>query len=348
VSSLDGDWSCGHAAGTVDCTWNGGNPMGSLASGQDADTINLTVAVNPGMVFEGRFSLSNTAEAASDTPDPDAANNEDTEDTSVVAETDLDIERFEAVDPPDEILVAEDVVITLEKDVSNHGPSWPVNTEVTVDATPPADSTVDPATASQDVLIPELDTVVTVEEVFTINCGAASHHIWSFENTIVPTDPMTTDPDLSNNTATLDLDIECVVPVAINFKPGSDPNSIQRLKGTAPVAVLTTMAGEYDTPLDFDATLIDPLSVRFGPPAIFGDDGLGAFETHNRGHYEDSIELDEQTRDGDTDLVLHFKMQDAGFDGTETEACVKGEYTDNTGTHQFFGCDAIRFPPGSD
>jgi len=348
VSSFDGDWSCVHAAGTVDCTWSGGNPMGSLASGEDADTINLTVAVNPSMVFEGRFSLSNTAQAASDTPDPDPANNEDTEETTVVAETDLDIERFEAVDPPDEILVAEDVAITLEKDVSNHGPSWPVNTEVSVDATAPADSTVDPAMASQAVLIPELDTVVTVEENFTINCGAASHHVWSFENTIEPTDANTTDPDLSNNTATLDLEIECVVPVAVNFKPGSDPNSIQRLKGTAPLAILTTTAGEYGTPLDFDASLIDPLSVRFGPPAIFGDDGLGAFERHNRGHWEDAYELDESTRDGDTDLVLHFKMQEAGFDGTETEACVKGEFTDDTGTHQFFGCDAIRFPPGSD
>ncbi|HKJ17528.1 MAG TPA: DUF11 domain-containing protein [Xanthomonadales bacterium] len=348
VSSIDGDWSCAHAAGTVDCTWNGGNPSGSLASGEDADTVNLTVAVNPSMVFEGRFSLSNTAGASSDTPDPDVLNNEDTEDTSVVAETDLDIERFEAINPPDEILVGEDIAITLEKDVSNHGPSWPVNTEVSVDATPPADSTIDPAMASQNVLIPELDTVVTVEENFTINCGAASNHLWSFENTIVPTDAMTTDPDLSNNTANLDVQIECIVPVAINFKPGSDPNSEQRLKGIAPVAVLTTMAGEYDTPLDFDATLIDPLSVRFGPPAIFGDDGLGAFEVHNRGHLEDSIELDEVTMDGDTDMLLHFKMKDAGFDGTETEACVKGEYTDDTGTHQFFGCDAIRFPPGSD
>ena len=348
VSSSDGDWTCLHAAGTVDCTWAGGNPAGSLASGEDADTINLTVAVNPSMVFEGRTSLSNSASASSDTPDPAMANNADTEGTSVVAETDLDIERFEAIDPPTEILVAEDVAITLEKDVSNHGPSWPVNTEVTVDATPPADSTVVPTMASQSVFIAELDTVVTVEENFTINCGAASHHIWTFENTIVPTDANTTDPDGSNNTATLELDIECVVPVAINFKPGSDPNSEQRLKGTATVAVLTTLAGEYGLPLDFDASLIDPLSVRFGPPTIFGDDGLGAYEIHNRGHLEDSFELYEVTMDGDTDLVLHFKMQDAGFDGSETEACLKGEYTDDTGTHQFFGCDLIRFPPGSE
>ena len=348
MSALDGDWSCSHAAGTVSCQWGGGNPAATLAADEAADTITLTVTVNPSMVFEGRTSLSNTADTASDTPDPDISNNEVTEDTSVVAETDLDIERFEAIAPPDEILVAEDVTITLEKDVSNHGPSWPVNSKVTVNATPPADSTVDPAMAMQNVLIPELDTLVTVTEEFVVNCGAASHHTWSFENTIEPTDAATTDPDLSNNTAILDLEIECVVPVIINITPGSDPNSQQRLKGIAPVAILSTTAGEYGTPIDFDATLIDPLSVRFGPPEIFDDDGLGATERHNRGHFEDSYELDEVTKDGDTDLVLHFKMQDTGLLATDTEGCVKGDYTDATGTHQFFGCDAVRFPPGSD
>jgi uncharacterized repeat protein (TIGR01451 family) len=348
VSSVDGDWSCVHAAGTVTCEWAGGNPVASLAADQAADSITLTVAVNPSMVFEGRTSLSNTADAASDTPDPDPGNNEATELTTVVAETDLDIERFEAVDPPDEILVADDVAITLEKDVSNHGPSWPVNTRVTVNATAPADSTVSPATAIQDVLIPELDTPVLVTEEFVVNCGAASHHVWTFENTIEPTDASTTDPDLSNNTVVLDLEIECVVPVIINIAPGSDPNSQQRLKGTVPLAILATTAGEYGTPLDFDVMLVDPLSVRFGPREIFDDDGLGATEQHNRGHFEDSYELDEVTMDGDTDLVMHFKMQDTGLETSDTEGCVKGEFTDATGTHQFFGCDAIRFPPGSD
>ena len=52
--------------------------------------------------------------------------------------------------------------------------------------------------------------------------------------------------------------------------------------------------------------------------------------------------------DGDIDLVLHFKMQNTGLQSSDTQACVKGEFTDATGTHQFFGCDAVRFPPGSD
>jgi len=348
VSLSDGDWACSHAGGVVDCAWDGGNPLGTLADGQWADTIELTVAVNPSMVFEGRYVLSNSADAASDAPDPDPSNSTVTEDTAVVAETDLDIERFEAIDPPDEILVAQDLLLTLEKDVSNHGPSWPVNMRVTVDATAPADSTVNPAQDVQEVLIPEMDVPVTVTEQFTVNCGAASHHTWTFENAVEALGAFTSDPDLSNNSVTLDVEIECVVPVVINIAPGSDPNSQQRLKGTVAVAVLATTAGEYGTPLDFDITLVDPLSVRFGPPGIWDDDELGATESHNRGHYEDSYELDETTRDGDTDLVLHFKMAESGLQETDTEACVKGEFTDATGTHQFFGCDAIRFPPGSE
>jgi hypothetical protein len=51
---------------------------------------------------------------------------------------------------------------------------------------------------------------------------------------------------------------------------------------------------------------------------------------------------------GDTDLLLHFKMAETGLQEMDTEACVKGEFTDATGTHQFFGCDAIRFPTGSE
>ena len=41
VSSSDGDWLCSHAAGVVDCTWDGGNPLGTLAADQAADTVYL-------------------------------------------------------------------------------------------------------------------------------------------------------------------------------------------------------------------------------------------------------------------------------------------------------------------
>lgn len=58
-----------------------------------------------------------------------------------------------------------------------------------------------------------------------------------------------------------------------------------------PVAILSTNT--------FDATTVDPASVKFGP--------AGAGETHGRAHKEDV------NRDGKADLVVHFRTQDTGI-----------------------------------
>lgn len=92
--------------------------------------------------------------------------------------------------------------------------------------------------------------------------------------------------------------------VDIDIQPGNNPNSINpKSKGKIPVAILTTGT--------FDATTVDPLSVRFGPN--------GAAEAHGRGHIEDA------DGDGDLDLVLHFKTQDRGIACGDTEASLSGE-----------------------
>ena len=52
------------------------------------------------------------------------------------------------------------------------------------------------------------------------------------------------------------------------------------------------------------------------------------------------------TKDGDTDLVLHFRTQETGIGPNDTEACVKGDWVDgNGGVHKFFGCDSIVIVP---
>jgi len=66
----------------------------------------------------------------------------------------------------------------------------------------------------------------------------------------------------------------------------------------------------FSTP-DFDATFVDPLSIRFGP--------AGATEVHQRGH------LSDVDGDGDTDLVLHFATQATGIACGDTEASFTGE-----------------------
>jgi hypothetical protein len=91
--------------------------------------------------------------------------------------------------------------------------------------------------------------------------------------------------------------------VAIDIKPGSDPNAINpRSRGVIQVAVLTT-----DT---FDATIVDPQSVQFGP------DGAGI--VHTSAHIED---ID---GDGDLDLLAHFRVRETGIVCGDTEASLSG------------------------
>ena len=123
--------------------------------------------------------------------------------------------------------------------------------------------------------------------------------------------PNTFNPDQadSNND---DIGDACsTLTVAIDIKPGSFPNSVNpRNRGVIPVAILTTYTAEGEV-LDFDATTVDPLTVRFGPD--------GATEKHARGHIEDV------DGDGDRDLVLHFLTQQTGIRCGETSAALRGE-----------------------
>ncbi len=326
--------------GTLTCD------LGDMLSG-DMEQFTIEVAVDPDLVFNagGPTTITNNASVTGIAIDPDLGNNSVSEDTAVVAAADLEIVSFEAVDPPLEILVGELVDLTLRTVITNNGPSAPMDVQLTTTATASPGATVVPP----NLVIVEpalgLNELREVEEVFTVSCQEASGHTFEFVNEIEPLDPADSDPDLSNNQAEVMVAIECVLPVAINIKPGSDPNSIN-MRSSVPVAVLTTAAGEYGLPVAFDATTIDPLSVRFGPADIVFPETGGASERHNRGHIEDAFELDEVTKDGDDDMVLHFRASESGIQPGDTEACVKGEWVDQGGNvHKFFGCDAIRTVP---
>lgn len=94
-----------------------------------------------------------------------------------------------------------------------------------------------------------------------------------------------------------------VLAVAIDIKPGTYPNSINpRSKGRTPVAVLTTDA--------FDATSVDPATVRFGMT------GTEAAPVH--------AALADVDGDGDVDLIVHFKTQDTGIQCGDKSASLRG------------------------
>lgn len=90
-----------------------------------------------------------------------------------------------------------------------------------------------------------------------------------------------------------------------------------RARGVIPVAILTTPA--------FDATTVDVSAVRFGP----GE----ASETHGIGHPTDV------DGDGDLDLILHFRTQDAAIPCGATTATLTGTGFTGTDGIKVVGCN---------
>ena len=107
-------------------------------------------------------------------------------------------------------------------------------------------------------------------------------------------------------------------PVTIDIKPASSVNGINpRSKGTVRVAVLTRTG--------FDATEVDPATVRFGRT------GTEAAPVH--------FALRDVDGDGNTDIVLRFKIRQTGIVCGDTSASL----TANTfGGQRIEGTDAIR------
>lgn len=88
-------------------------------------------------------------------------------------------------------------------------------------------------------------------------------------------------------------------PIQIDIKPGGSPNNINvKSKGKIRVAILTTSS--------FDATTVDPTTMRFG--AI----GTESAPVH--------FALEDVDKDGDKDLILHFDTQATGIKCGNTSA----------------------------
>jgi len=117
------------------------------------------------------------------------------------------------------------------------------------------------------------------------------------------------------------LGYENVLHVAIDIKPGSDPNSIKLgSKGTIPVAILST--ADFDAPAE-----VDRASLTFGRT---GDEASLSFC---------GTTPKDVNADGKLDLVCHFTTSLTGFQSGDTEGILKGETVGGTPIE---GRDAVR------
>lgn len=120
------------------------------------------------------------------------------------------------------------------------------------------------------------------------------------------------------------LTLERVVPpleVMIDIKPWSYPNSINlKSKGVIPVAILTTSTAVGD-PVDFDAAMVDPVTVEFAGAAPL------------------RWAIEDVDYDGDMDMILHFATQEVEIGCGDTEATLTGMTLDGKA---FFGTDSVR------
>jgi len=109
-----------------------------------------------------------------------------------------------------------------------------------------------------------------------------------------------------------------VLPVSIDIKPGSDPNSINlKSNGRVPVAILASTAFAVDS--------VNPGSVLFA----------GAAAVHSA--------IEDVNGDGSPDLILHFKTQELALTASSTEGVLTGALQNGT---PITGSDTVSIVPG--
>jgi uncharacterized repeat protein (TIGR01451 family) len=341
-------------AGEVRCD------LGTLPAGASI-AVEIAARVDADLVYQagGPILITNQAAVSSTTPDPNLANNTAHERTRVVAVADLVILDAELFGAPTQLLIGESAEVTVRKTLGSNGPSSPMDAVLGFLAQAPGAS-ISPPDGEIDVPALEAGEQRIVDELFTIGCTEAGWRTFTVTNSLEPKNAEDTDPDPSNNSVAVAFELECVVPIAINIKPGDPANTFPLPPGQgqgplAAVAALTTEAGEYnavhnianwwlgyDLPVDFDATTIDPASVRFGKRDLVWTLTGGA-PTHGAANVNDWHELgNPEKKDGiDDDMMLRFRIGETGLDFEDEEACMRGTFEQGGEHFSFFGCDFI-------
>ncbi len=120
-------------------------------------------------------------------------------------------------------------------------------------------------------------------------------------------------------------------PVVIDIKPGGYPNSINLSStGLLPVAVITT--------LDFDATLFIPEMAHLSDADTPMNEGCsGAMPVR--------WALDDVNRDGKSDIVFLFRIQELNLSSTSTAATFMAHGSYGSVILHILGTDTVKVVP---
>ncbi|MBI4610765.1 MAG: cadherin-like domain-containing protein, partial [Candidatus Rokubacteria bacterium] len=131
---------------------------------------------------------------------------------------------------------------------------------------------------------------------------------------------------LTSSASVWNFGVRTLIPVTIDIKPGSFPNSINpRSRGKIPVAILST--AEFNAPAQVDRS-----SLSFGPT---GDERSLAFC---------NTSAEDVNGDRRLDLVCHFDTQTAAFKAGDTQGILKGRTAEGT---RIRGTDSVRIVPAN-
>ncbi|UCH87408.1 MAG: hypothetical protein JSU97_03185 [Dehalococcoidia bacterium] len=145
--------------------------------------------------------------------DPEPADNEDYRLLPSVhswAKADAKIASQSFVDPPTQIVVSQDVDVTLRKTLHNNGGYGPVDVDIAADVSAPADCFATPNPANPTSANLPLSIDVVIDEVWTIHCDEPSEHTFTFDESITISTIHVRDPIPDNNAVSTDLTVAAI------------------------------------------------------------------------------------------------------------------------------------------
>jgi CSLREA domain-containing protein len=140
--------------------------------------------------------------------------------TNAIAYADMKVVSQFVENPPAEIPVSENVLVTLDKVLHNNGPYGPVEAVTDTDVTAPAGCTVLPKEHIQQFHNVPVSVDILHHEPFTIHCSTLGLHTFTFDDEVGLKDPHLRDL-VSNNAAQTKLTVDSVAKADVKITGAS-------------------------------------------------------------------------------------------------------------------------------